>query len=62
MPETAAGGTEELSEAELLQAARRGDSTVFGAVLDRHLVALFARALACLESLRRPRTQSKRRS
>src|SRR5215468_8140011 len=40
--------TADLSDAELVRMARRGDSAALGAVLDRHRVALFARALGCL--------------
>src|SRR5215467_12167863 len=39
---------EQLTDAELVQMAWRGDSAAFGAVLDRHRVALFAQALGCL--------------
>jgi RNA polymerase sigma-70 factor (ECF subfamily) len=39
---------ERLTDAELVQMAWRGDSVAFGAVLDRHRVALFAQALGCL--------------
>jgi len=38
----------DLSDAELVRMARRGDSAALGAVLDRHRVALFARALGWL--------------
>jgi RNA polymerase sigma-70 factor (ECF subfamily) len=37
-----------LTDAELVQMAWSGDSAAFGAVLDRHRVALIARALGCL--------------
>jgi RNA polymerase sigma-70 factor (ECF subfamily) len=36
------------TDAELVHLARRGDSAAFGAVLERHRVALFARALGYL--------------
>jgi RNA polymerase sigma-70 factor (ECF subfamily) len=39
---------QQLTDAELVQMAWRGDSAAFGAVLDRHRVALFARALGWL--------------
>jgi RNA polymerase sigma-70 factor (ECF subfamily) len=39
---------EQLNDAELVQMAWRGDATALGAVLDRHRVALFARALSRL--------------
>src|SRR6516162_1385533 len=48
MAEAATRRAAELSDAELVQMARRGDSAALGAVLDRHRVALFARALGCL--------------
>ncbi len=46
--QAAAWRAPELSDAELVQLAWRGDSAAFGAVLDRHRVALFARALGLL--------------
>src|SRR5262249_17343161 len=47
-PGAGAWRAEELSDADLVQMTRHGDSAAFGAVLDRHRVALFARALGCL--------------
>ena len=44
----AAWQADELSDAELVQMAWHGDPAALGAVLDRHRVALFARALGCL--------------
>jgi RNA polymerase sigma-70 factor (ECF subfamily) len=46
--QAAAFRAHELSDAELVQLAWRGNSAAFGAVLDRHRVALFARALGFL--------------
>ena len=48
MAEGAARRAGEISDAGLVEMARRGDSAAFGAVLDRHRTALFARALGCL--------------
>jgi RNA polymerase sigma-70 factor (ECF subfamily) len=39
---------ERLTDAELVQMAWCGDSAAFGAILDRHRIALLARALGCL--------------
>jgi RNA polymerase sigma factor (sigma-70 family) len=46
--QAAALRAQELSDAELVQLAWRGNSAAFGAVLDRHRVAMFARALGLL--------------
>src|SRR5215467_5152568 len=46
--QAAASPVHELSDAELVQMARRGNSAAFGAMLDRHRAALFARALGLL--------------